>query len=91
MTCSICAGNKCKFISLIEMSSCGVSMGLAEFVVMLLLCLYSCTFVNVDAVNGMSFTLLGESKKIAFWFVYIHHSFPLLNIMYTVLFDQALF
>ena len=63
MTCSICAGNKCKFISLIEMSSCGVLMGLAEFVVMLLLCLYSCTFVNVDAVNGMSFTLLGESKK----------------------------
>lgn len=63
MTCSICAGNKCKFISLIEMSSCGVSMGLAEFVVMLLLCLYSCTFVNVDAVNGMSFTLLGGKQK----------------------------
>lgn len=44
---------------------------------MLLFRLYSCTFVNVYAVNGMSFTLWGKKKqKCAFWCVYIHHSFP---------------
>lgn len=34
----------------------------SKFVVMLLFRLYSCTFVNVYAVNGMSFTLFGEKK-----------------------------
>lgn len=58
------------------MSSCGAC---SKFVVMLLFRLYSCTFVNVYAVNGMSFTLFwegGKRQKCAFRCVYIHHSFP---------------
>lgn len=35
----------------------------SKFVVMLLFHLYSCTFVNVYAVNGMSFTLLGRKRQ----------------------------
>lgn len=63
----------------------------SKFVVMLLFRLYSCTFVNVYAVNGMSFTLWGEKGKNVHFDVCIFITpFPL-NIMYTVLFDQVLF
>lgn len=64
----------------------------SKFVVMLLFRLYSCTFVNVYAVNGMSFTLFwGEKGKHVHFDVCIFITpFPL-NIMYTVLFDQVLF
>ena len=64
----------------------------SKFVVMLLFRLYSCTFVNIYAVNGMSFTLFwGEKGKNVHFDVCIFITpFPL-NIMYTVLFDQVLF
>lgn len=61
----------------------------SKFVVMLLFRLYSCTFVNVDAVNGMSFTLFeGRKKKEAKivhldMCVYIHHSFLLEYNVYS--------
>lgn len=57
----------------------------SKFVVLLLFRLYSCTFVNVYAVNGMSFTLFwGEKRqKCSFWYVYIHHSFPLGHNVYS--------
>lgn len=35
----------------------------SKFVVLLLFRLYSCTFVNVYAVNGMSFTLFWGGRK----------------------------
>lgn len=75
------------------MSSRGVLTGLAKFVVMLLFRLYSCTFVNVYAVNGMSFTLCGEKKGKKMCILMCVYSSLLspLNIMYTVLFDQVLF
>lgn len=64
--CSICAV-KCKIIS--SMRTCLVVVfdrPCSKFVVLLLFRLYSCTFVNVYAVNGMSFTLFwgGEKAKI---------------------------
>lgn len=64
----------------------------SKFVVMLLFRLYSCTFVNVYAVNGMSFTLFwgDEGKDVHFDVCIFITPFPL-NIMYTVLFDQVLF
>lgn len=63
----------------------------SEFVVLLLFRLYSCTFVNVYAVNGMSFTLFGEKRQNVHFDVCIFITpFPL-NIMYTVLFDRVLF
>lgn len=41
----------------------------SKFVVLLLFSLYSCTFVNVYAVNGMSFTLFwGEGDKAKYSF-----------------------
>lgn len=64
----------------------------SKFVVLLLFRLYSCTFVNVDAVNGMSFTLFSgrKGKNVHFDVCIFITPFPL-NIMYTVLFDQVLF
>lgn len=56
---------KCKIISLIEKKCLVVVFDrpCSKFVVMLLFRLYSCTFVNVYAVNGMSFTLFGEKRQ----------------------------
>lgn len=64
----------------------------SKFVVLLLFRLYSCTFVNVDAVNGMSFTLFfGEKRqKCAFWCVYIHHSFPLGYNVYSFIWSSVI-
>lgn len=62
----------------------------SKFVVLLLFRLYSCTFVNVDAVNGMSFTLFsGRKGKNVHFDVCIFISPSPLNIMYTVLFHSS--
>lgn len=63
----------------------------SKFVVMLLFRLYSCTFVNVYAVNGMSFTLFwGDEGKDVHFDVYIHHSFPLEYNVYSFIWSSVI-
>lgn len=72
---------------LVKMKTCLVVVfdrPCSKFVLLLLFRLYSCTFVNVYAVNGMSFTLWGEKAKMCILMcVYIHHSFPLEYNVYS--------